>query len=553
MEKTYIYLYQAIILPLIRYASPLFAKHTNNTWFKKINAIHNDFVRKSVGALNSTPIEYIHILADKLNLEEFLQIECANFFSKLIRLNDFNPLKGMKSHWVTHWIKKIGKEGYNQYDLLIPERRQNLDNKIKKKKLYYVNHPMAYISATIAHTMTHDFQYLEFYSEENTNKVTPYYKPPPIKPDNLMVDTSEYSEDYLPNWYKKGRTNLLIGTDGSVTENKGGFGAIIFNMDKITFEEYKIPQSIFTYSTSCELGAIKHIVQTVTEKQLNIWPKKKRQKIRALIVSDSLPSLKWLDHSWYTQDETNYEMLNEIYHAIQQCPKIHWTMKKIKAHIGHDINEWADQLAKEGADFHPTRILYPYKYATLKSIKNDNKKRIKSRSKQYKNRFIHNRPSNDFFKKYKINADNPFKIENEHMRIIDLQFITQLRTQHVLLNEYKFKYKMAETDICPNCDKKESVQHFMMECPEYDIPRNKLFNRIHKNYPNKLDDIQLHHILFPDIPTRCTNNKFEQEKYLADRRNYRLDILKQLIQYIKETQRFKKEATHLQLYINFIR
>ena len=51
----------------------------------------------------------------------------------------------------------------------------------------------------------------------------------------------------------------------------------------------------------------------------------------------------------------------------------------------------------------------------------------------------------------------------------------QLRTGHIPLNAYLFQFKKKENPKCPACGaRKETPQHFLLECPAYAYERRKL-------------------------------------------------------------------------------
>ena len=51
----------------------------------------------------------------------------------------------------------------------------------------------------------------------------------------------------------------------------------------------------------------------------------------------------------------------------------------------------------------------------------------------------------------------------------------QLRSGHIPLNAYLFRFKKKESAQCPACGaSKETPQHFLLECPAYAYERRKL-------------------------------------------------------------------------------
>jgi hypothetical protein len=58
--------------------------------------------------------------------------------------------------------------------------------------------------------------------------------------------------------------------------------------------------------------------------------------------------------------------------------------------------------------------------------------------------------------------------------------LTQLRTRHIPLNMYLHKIGKSPTDRCDacwrrhQCETRETIQHFLFECPEYNLERSRL-------------------------------------------------------------------------------
>ena len=57
--------------------------------------------------------------------------------------------------------------------------------------------------------------------------------------------------------------------------------------------------------------------------------------------------------------------------------------------------------------------------------------------------------------------------------------LTQLRTGHCSLNSYLFRFNKAESAECPHCGyTKETVEHFLLECPVYWEERHMLRTKV---------------------------------------------------------------------------
>ncbi|KAJ7175235.1 hypothetical protein C8R43DRAFT_873266, partial [Mycena crocata] len=55
---------------------------------------------------------------------------------------------------------------------------------------------------------------------------------------------------------------------------------------------------------------------------------------------------------------------------------------------------------------------------------------------------------------------------------------TQLRTAHVGLNAFLYRFHLAPSPDCPLCRVPETVPHFLLSCPRYQRERLALIMRI---------------------------------------------------------------------------
>ena len=57
--------------------------------------------------------------------------------------------------------------------------------------------------------------------------------------------------------------------------------------------------------------------------------------------------------------------------------------------------------------------------------------------------------------------------------------LTRLRTGHVELNAYLYRFNMCIIDECNFCKVPEDVDHYIMHCHKYSASRLVLFDRLH--------------------------------------------------------------------------
>jgi len=191
---------------------------------------------------------------------------------------------------------------------------------------------------------------------------------------------------------------------------------------------------------------------------------------------------------------------------------IHWT----PGHADINGNEIADCLAKEAAK---EADQLPTTDAHITITKQDIKKAAKDHvmmkwQKRWelsdRGRFYYNYHQNV---KQKCNHDFPDKSS--------ATIINNLRSGYAKLNDYCHKINITESPNC-QCGEKETVEHFILYCEQYEEAREKLVR----------EQFLLSGTLHLDLEILLTVGKQEDET-LTETERARL-----LTQYVKETNRF---------------
>ena len=152
------------------------------------------------------------------------------------------------------------------------------------------------------------------------------------------------------------------------------------------------------------------------------------------------------------------------------------------AHIGIEGNELADGLAKTGAK--KAKHLQPDPKITLPELKQSNKVlSIKKWSRRWNNSFQH---------KYKNIVPNITQ-QNLAKRSILLKNtsrkgitkIIRLKTGHSMLKGHKSKIDPETQPECTFCKVKETPEHFLLNCAEFEKERAKLEKLVKELYNNK--------------------------------------------------------------------
>ena len=186
----------------------------------------------------------------------------------------------------------------------------------------------------------------------------------------------------------------------------------------------------------------------------------------------------------------------------------------IPGHQGYELNELADQNAKQAAE-----RCFLTKTPERSTLLIDIRESVKSKSWQFR---YSNELSNHNV--YNINDTvgnwNDFKIEHPLYHIIN-QFVTCYHS----LNSHKSKI----TNVSPLCEcgEPETVNHFVFHCEKYSRYRRELLNMINyitgKNYI-KLSDFDL-------------KTLYGQSQIIKKKQNK--DILIHMLVFLEKTKRFK--------------
>ena len=157
---------------------------------------------------------------------------------------------------------------------------------------------------------------------------------------------------------------------------------------------------------------------------------------------------------------------------------------------------------------------------------------------------------------------NDMRDELKYFNKNECEIIVKLRTERINLNEYLYHIKKVDSNKCVHCNTKETVNHYLMECTGYSDPfirslyrHNMDFNAVRNKLKKKLKKIDIFfknprnfttiNILFPHIWQRqITNFKYntqQQIEWKNKRLKKRVEILKAVVEFVRETKRFKTD------------
>ena len=255
------------------------------------------------------------------------------------------------------------------------------------------------------------------------------------------------SEDYID-----------VYTDGSKDENNNTGIGIFSNNSTASFE---ISENLSKHSTvfQAEIHAIKRAAEQLTTLGLN------NRNVR--IRSDSAAAIKALNK--LTVDSNTVKECNEALNVLAQNNKIE--IKWVKAHIGIEGNEKADQLAKEGCTNTETPNELPIPSCSVKSITktnatNDTFKTFKSTGGKILTNIIEDKNS------WAQLTKNLQPLYNNKKKF---RFATFICTGIGPFNQFLHKIGRSPTPVCRLCgDAIESVEHIICKCEALALTRINL-------------------------------------------------------------------------------
>jgi ribonuclease HI len=167
-----------------------------------------------------------------------------------------------------------------------------------------------------------------------------------------------------------------------------------------------------------------------------------------------------------------------VYGLTKAYPRLKLTLRWTPGHVGLVGNEEVDVEAKKAAggsrynvnsNFGILRRPLPISRSahrqSLRDEINAKYQREFRQSAKYQ-RFIKIDPSMPSNKYRKLIVELPRRFAST---------LTQLRTNHVPLQAYLHKFKLADSPICPHCEEApETVTHFIMFCPKFAAQRRQL-------------------------------------------------------------------------------
>ena len=262
------------------------------------------------------------------------------------------------------------------------------------------------------------------------------------------------------------RHNFEIYTDGSKTELHTGAAFVVYKNDiKIYSKNYRLALNCTVYQA--ELFAILHAIKWCNN-----------NLVEARINTDSLSSLQAIKK----KKNLNF-IVNEIRSEIKN--NSHICLDWVKAHIGIEGNEAADQLAKEATKL--TTIDYdrvPISFGCRLLQTNT--------QREWDNRWTSATTGRTTYKFFmNIAARRELDRIPDYVR-------TQFFTGHGFFRQYLHRFKRSDHDRCV-CGEQQTSWHLLTECPQF-LSKTINFKFDSINAHNYADFIELTEIIY----RKCT-------------------------------------------------
>jgi ribonuclease HI len=443
-KRTLLRIYRTLIRSTIEYGSEIL--HTaGQSSLNILNQIHSKCLGIICGSLKSTAIEAKENECGELPLK-------LNILRKQLR-----------------YAVKISVSTNNKSIEILTDSWKN----------YYGNRPIEKRSFhTIVHTTLENIGKIE---GERLFSLPPWQRPTVSINTSLSTiinkqDTNIIIKQYTLQTLEEYNNHIHIYTDGSKSSDHSTGAAYFIPSLQIGT---KISLSSHCTVFTAELLAIKKALDYINNNKHSFTSP-------VAIMSDSLSSLIAIKN-FYSNTNPNIVLnITLLLHRITtHITPI--TLVWVPAHVGIRGNEVADHLAKSAAadadTANTTLHTQPSTSHTTDSLLNS----LKINSTSIKvNKTIHNAfreidahitqlwqsqytssQKGSFYKRLVPKVSTKIKYYSKS-RYKD-KTISRLRFGRPALNFYLSKYGKRESPLCPHCSKDETVEHFIMQCTQYEI------------------------------------------------------------------------------------
>jgi ribonuclease HI len=295
----------------------------------------------------------------------------------------------------------------------------------------------------------------------NVIRTPPAYTPP------ASIDIAESREESR-NAVNNDTANIKVFSDGSALEEGVGASAVLYregaqgNYPKILKFRLGSPHH-FTVANAEAVGTLLATHLIAREKRLST-------------ISFNIDSQAVIKGIRIKKPRSGQHLIDEYLHQLDITQKRGTRVKmKIQWSSGHDGiegNEKADEEAKKAAegDTSPEEDLP--KFLTKKPLPAS----ISALRQRYNEKLImrwkerwNSSPRKTRTERYEKKMPTcKFLEKTNSLTRRQTSLLVQLRTGHLPLNQYLYRINRSDTPLCPTCkQERESVTHFLLDCPTY--------------------------------------------------------------------------------------
>ncbi|KAL7635514.1 UNVERIFIED_CONTAM: hypothetical protein RMT77_014583 [Armadillidium vulgare] len=189
---------------------------------------------------------------------------------------------------------------------------------------------------------------------------------------------------------------------------------------------------------------------------------------KVVICTDSMSSIHVIKSKIHHGYKKIHTKIQECFQQLALDPRwlIHFLW--VPSHIGILNNEIADAAAKLGHNLE-TICIFPLEN---REILTSAECALQQEIRRENNDFLSLHPLGQFYL-----DDNCISFPATNRRLETAMF--RLRVGHTGLKAHLHKLKLAQSPSCPHCAfPTETVEHFLIHCPQYMVARNLLFSRL---------------------------------------------------------------------------
>src|SRR5271155_3419445 len=396
---------------------------------KKLESIQRKAAIQATGALRTTPSDLLFAHADMVPMKRLIKLLCRRAAIRLATLDRHHPLHHTVQKAVGSYPKTHASPLHDILHL----------SKIKSSSL----------------------ETIDFRPRHPCWRPTFHIEIAPSKEEALRTD-------------RDSEADARIYSDGSGKDGKVGASAVMyfgFRVPRMARYHLGSLKQHTVYEGEC-VGQLLGL-QLLLDSGIN----HNRSKIS--IGIDSQAAIK--RHINHARASASY-IIEEIYKLVNTLvllyPRADFTIRWTPGHIGLIGNEVADIEAKKAADSSTNNI--NSRFGILKKplpiSRTAHRQRLTESANRAQRRALQLSPR--FQRIYRFDASMPSDRYRKLIATLLKRFasiLTQLRTNHVPLQAYLYRFKLVNSPICPQCNEHpETVVHYLIYCSKYTNQRNGL-------------------------------------------------------------------------------